>query len=84
MKRILGKTREMKKNMYGYGYFGGGGQGGAFNDGAAQDLFEETNSENDKEKEGYYPRDEEEEDELFIHDLYRSGLKGQGSVSYQG
>lgn len=75
MTRILGKTMEMKKNLYGgYGYYGSGGQGSAGRDGAADDLFEDVNSENEKEKEGYYPQDDEEEDELFIHDLHRNGL----------
>ena len=40
------------------------------------DLFEEQSSENEKEKEGYYPADDEEEDELFIHDLHKSGYDG--------
>jgi len=76
MKRVLGKTMEMKKNLYGVGFYGSGGQGGAYNDGAADDLFEEQSSENEKEKEGYYPADDEEEDELFIHDLHKSGYDG--------
>jgi len=30
----------------------------------------------DKEKEGIYPNEDEEEDEMFIHDLHRQGYHG--------
>jgi hypothetical protein len=85
MEKILGKTKEMKKRRYGgYGYYGNGGQGYAYRDSASDDLFDEQNSENDPEKEGYYPREEEEEDELFIHDLHREGINGYRGKSYEG
>ena len=50
----------MKKN---WGYYGYGGSQGADKYGEAGDVFEEENSENEKEKEGYYPADDEEENE---------------------
>lgn len=87
MGRVLGKTRDMKRRVWGYGgygYYGGGGQGNAYQNGAADDLFEDVESENDKEKEGYYPADDEEEDELFIHDLHNRGYKGYRGVGYPG
>lgn len=75
---------EMKKNLYGNGYRSYGGQGEAGQDGSAMDLFEEATSENEKEKEGYYPDDNEEEDEMFIHDLHRKGIQGYLGNSYGG
>jgi len=73
MSRVLGKTREMKKKSF--GYYGSGGQGSAGNDAAADDLFEDNDFETMKEKEGYYPQEEEEEDESFIHDLHKDGIR---------
>lgn len=58
MTRHLGKTKKMKRD---YGYYGYGGHRGADRYGDAADLFEDDSSENDKEKEGYYPADDEEE-----------------------
>jgi len=86
MSRVLGKTREMKQHYGygGYGYYGNGGQGSAYQDGYSQDLFEDINSENDKEKEGYLPADDEEENEMFIHDLHRMGYQGYRGESYGG
>jgi len=42
--------------------------------GAADDPFEDDEKD-DKEHEGYYPRDGETEDELFLHDLHRYGYE---------
>lgn len=81
MTRVLGKTKQMKKN---YGYYGYGGYRGADRYGDAADLFEDDDSESQKEKEGYYPSDDEEEDETFIHDLHRHGYDGYRGRSYDG
>ena len=76
-----------KNNGYGGGYgYGYGNQSGysgywpygqepAYNPmGAADDPFEDDEAD-DKEHEGYYPRDGETEDELFRHDLHRYGYE---------
>jgi hypothetical protein len=83
MEKVLGKTKKMKqKGYYGYGYYGNGGQGSASWDGSQMDVFEDTESENDKEKEGIYPNEDEEEDEMFIHDLHRHGYGGYKGKDY--
>lgn len=79
MTKVLGKTKEVKKGYKGYGYYGNGGQGSAGSDGARYDIFDDDDTENDKEKEGYYPNDEEESDEQFIHDLHHHGYDGYKS-----
>jgi len=79
MQRILGKTKEMKKN---YGYYGPGGYRNADRYGEASDIFEDNESE--KEKEGYYPSDDEEENEMFIRDLHRHGYDGYRGKTYEG
>lgn len=83
MEKVLGKTKKMKqRGYYGYGYYGNGGQGSASWDGSNMDIFEDLDSENDKEKEGIYPSEDEEEDEMFIHDLHRNGLGGYKGKDY--
>lgn len=83
MDKVLGKTKKMKNRGYGsYGYYGNGGQGSDKFDGAQMDVFEDLESENDKEKEGIYPSEDEEEDEMFIHDLHRKGYHGYKNNDY--
>ena len=77
-----GKDRCNARNNYcrggGYGNHSGYspyGQGHDYNPmGAADDPFEDDEKD-DKEHEGYYPRDGETEDELFLHDLHRYGYE---------
>ena len=82
MNKVLGKTKELKKGYRGYGYYGKGGQEGESNDPARYDIFEDEDNESDKEKEGYYPSDDEEDDEQFIHDLHHHGYDGYKNKQY--
>ena len=79
MDKYLGKNKG-KGAYQGLGYYGKGGQGSAKTDGATYDLADDD--ENAQEKEGYYPRDDEEDDENFINDLHKHGYPGYAGKTY--